>query len=72
MSIIIQLSHCGLATTALAHGILTLTTGIMLLTVRLCSHKPSGEWLGILKVAHTALGVLTGFYGVTAYLIAPR
>ena len=72
MSIIVQLSHCGLATTALAHGILTITTGIMLLAVRLCGQKPSGEWFGILKVAHMALGVLTGFYGATAYLIAPR
>jgi len=71
LSFIIQLSHCGLATTALVHGVLTLLSGVMLLVVRLSGRRPHGGWLEVLRAAHTTLGVLTGFYGAAAYLVAP-
>jgi len=71
LSFIIQLSHCGLATTALFHGALTLLTGVMLLSARLSGCRPRRRWLEILRAAHTTLGILTGFYGAAAYLVAP-
>ncbi|MHC1564107.1 MAG: hypothetical protein ACXQTF_02100 [Candidatus Hecatellaceae archaeon] len=72
MSLIIQLSHCGLATTALVHRVLTLLSGVMLLAVRLSGRRPHVGWPEVLRAAHTTLGVLTGFYGTAAYLVAPR
>jgi hypothetical protein len=44
----------------------------MLLAIRLSGHRPHGGWLEVLRAAHTTLGVLTGFYGAAAYMVAPR
>ena len=66
----IQLNHCGLAATTLAHGAATILTGFLLLASRLWLRHPG--WTGILRLTHITLGVLTGFYGAAAYLTAPR
>jgi hypothetical protein len=63
-------SHWGLATTTLAHAVLTLVTGLALLAARY-GYPPRGRWRDVLRVAHTALGVLMVAYLVATYLVVP-
>ncbi|MFA9518656.1 hypothetical protein ACERIT_15850 [Halopenitus sp. H-Gu1] len=63
-------SHWGLATTTVAHAVLTLVTGFVLLAERY-GYPPRGDWRGILRVAHTAFGVLLVVYLIATYLIVP-
>lgn len=66
----IVFSHWGLATTALAHALLTLVTGFALLAERY-GYPPRGRWRSVLRVAHTAFGVLMVGYLVATYLVVP-
>ncbi|MEF8791651.1 MAG: hypothetical protein V5A61_16105 [Haloarculaceae archaeon] len=63
-------SHHGLAATAVAHAVLTLVTGIALLAERY-GYPPRGRWRPVLRVAHTAFGVLLVGYLVATYLVVP-
>lgn len=63
-------SHWGLATTTLAHAVLVLVTGFALLAARY-GYPPRGPWRGVLRVAHTALGVLLVVYLLATYLVVP-
>lgn len=63
-------SHWGLATTAVAHAVLTLLTGFALFAERY-GYPPRGRWRGVVRVAHTAFGVLLVVYLVATYLVAP-
>jgi len=63
-------NHSGLATTTLAHALLTLVTGVALLAERY-GYPPRGRWRGVLRVAHTAFGVLLVVYLVATYLVVP-
>ncbi|MFW6045921.1 MAG: hypothetical protein ACOC8O_03605 [Natronomonas sp.] len=63
-------SHWGLATTTVAHAVLTLVTGIALLAERY-GYPPRGRWRGVLRVAHTTFGVLLVVYLLATYLIVP-
>jgi hypothetical protein len=63
-------SHWGLATTTVAHAVLTLVTGVALLAAR-HGYPPRGRWLSVLRVAHTALGVLLVGYLIATYLVVP-
>ena len=63
-------SHWGLATTTLAHAVLALVTGVALLGERY-GYPPQGRWRGVLRVAHTALGVLLVVYLVATSLVVP-
>jgi hypothetical protein len=63
-------SHWGLATTTVAHAVLTLVTGIALLAERY-GYALRGRWRGVLRVAHTAFGVLLVVYLLATYLIVP-
>lgn len=63
-------SHWGLATTTVARAVLTLVTGIALLAERY-GYPPRGRWRGVLRVAHTAFGVLLVVYLLATYLIVP-
>lgn len=66
----VLLDHWGLATTTLAHATLTLVTGFALLAARY-GYPPQGRWRGVIRVAHTALGVLMVVYLVATYIFAP-
>ena len=66
----IVVSHWGLATTTVAHAVLTLVTGIALLAERY-GYPPRGRWRGVLRVAHTAFGVLLVVYLLATYLVVP-
>ncbi|WP_379795655.1 hypothetical protein [Haloplanus sp. GCM10025708] len=66
----IVFSHWGLATTTVAHAVLTLVTGIASLAERY-GYLPWERWRGILRVAHTAFGVLLVVYLLATYLIVP-
>jgi hypothetical protein len=66
----IVFSHWGLATTTVAHAVLTLVTGVALLAERY-GYPPRGQWRGVLRVAHTAFGVLLVVYLVATYLVVP-
>jgi hypothetical protein len=63
-------SHHGLAATTVAHAVLTLVTGIALLAERY-GYPPRGRWRPVLRVAHTAFGVLLVCYLVATYLVVP-
>jgi hypothetical protein len=63
-------SHQGLAATAVAHAVLTLVTGFVLLAERY-GYPPRGRWRGVLRVAHTAFGVLLVVYLIATYLVVP-
>jgi hypothetical protein len=63
-------SHRGLATTTLAHAVVTLVTGIALVAARR-GYPPRGRWRSVVRVAHTAFGVLMVVYLVATYLIVP-
>lgn len=66
----VVLSHWGLATAALVHGVLTLVTGVAL-TAERYGYPPGPQWRGILRVGHTTLGILWLFYLVATYLVVP-
>jgi hypothetical protein len=66
----IVFSHWGLATTTVVHAVLTLVTGIALAAERY-GYPPRGRWRGVLRVAHTAFGVLLVVYLLATYLIVP-
>ena len=63
-------SHQGLATTTLVLTLLTTVTGFLLLGARY-GYPPRGRWRGVLRVAHTAFGVLLVVYLLATYLIVP-
>jgi hypothetical protein len=63
-------SHRGLATTALVHAGITLVTGVALLGSRY-GYPPHGRWRTVLRVAHTAFGVLMVVYLSATYLVVP-
>jgi len=63
-------SHWGLATTTVAHAVLTLVTGTALLAVR-CGCPPQGRFGAVLRVAHTAFGILMVGHLFATYLIVP-
>ncbi|MFD1686255.1 hypothetical protein [Halobellus litoreus] len=63
-------SHRGLATTTVAHAVLTLVTGVVLLAERY-GYPPRGRWRGVIRVAHTAFGVLLVAYLIATYLVVP-
>lgn len=66
----IVFSHWGLATAALVHGVLTLVTGVAL-TAERYGYPPGPQWRGVLRVAHTTLGLLMFGYLVATYLVVP-
>lgn len=66
----VVLNHWGLATAALVHGVLTLFTGVAL-TAERYGYPPGPRWRGVLRVAHTALGLLWLGYLVATYLVVP-
>jgi len=66
----VVVSHWGLASTTIAHAILTLVTGVALLGERY-GYPPRGPWRGVLRVAHTAFGVLVVVYLVATALVVP-
>lgn len=67
----IYFSHWGLATTTVAHAVLTLVTGVALLAARR-GYGPRGRWLAVLRVAHTTFGVLMVVSLIATYLIVPK
>jgi membrane-bound ClpP family serine protease len=71
LSLTVQFSHCGLADVALAHGICTLITGLILLFLKLARTNLNPEYFRTLRLVHLVFGVLTGGYGLAAYLIVP-
>ncbi len=71
MSLTVQFSHCSLADVALIYGVCTLATGVILLALRLTKANLSPEYFRILRLMHLVFGVLTGGYGLLAYLIIP-
>jgi hypothetical protein len=70
MTVDVVFSHRGLATTTLAHAVLTLVTGFALLAARY-GYPPRGRPREVLRVAHTALGVLLVVFLVATYLVVP-
>jgi hypothetical protein len=66
----IVFSHVGLATTTVIHALLTLVTGIALLTHRY-GYPPRGRRFAVVRVAHTTFGVLMIVYLVATYLVVP-
>jgi hypothetical protein len=66
----IVFSHRGLATTALAHAVLTLVTGLVLVAERY-GYPPRGRWRAVVRVAHSAFGVLMVGYLVATFLVVP-
>jgi peptidoglycan biosynthesis protein MviN/MurJ (putative lipid II flippase) len=63
-------SHWGLATATLVHALLTLVTGLVLVAERY-GYPPRGRWRSVVRVAHTALGVLMVGYLVATYVVVP-
>ena len=66
----VYFSHWGLATTTVIHAVLTLLTGFVLMGARY-GYPPRGRWRAVVRVAHTAFGVLMVVYLVGTYLIVP-
>jgi hypothetical protein len=66
----LYVSHWGLATATLAHAVVTLVTGLALMTAR-HGYPPRGRWLSTVRVAHTAFGVLLFVHLVATYLVTP-
>ena len=71
MNFTIQLDHCGLAVTAIVHGTLTLATGLLLLALRFTGMRRGVIIVSALRMVHLTLGILSGVYGLAAYLTAP-
>ena len=63
-------SHWGLATTTVAHALLTLVTGLALAADR-HGFPPLGNWRAACRVAHTAFGLLLVMYLLATYLVVP-
>lgn len=66
----IVFSHVGLATSALIHALLTLVTGIALITHRY-GYPPRGRTFAVVRVAHTTFGVLMIVFIVATFLVVP-
>jgi len=66
----VVLSHQGLAATTLAHAAVTLVTGAALQAARY-GYPPQGDWRSVVRVAHTAFGVLAVLYLTATYLVVP-
>jgi hypothetical protein len=66
----VYFSHWGLATTTVAHAVLTLVTGFALLGAR-HGYPPRGRWREVVRVAHTAFGVLMVGLLIATYLVVP-
>ncbi|WP_152041124.1 hypothetical protein [Salinigranum salinum] len=66
----VYFSHWGLAATAVAHAVLTLVTGFALMSAR-HGYPPRGRWRAVIRVAHTAFGVLMIVYLIGTYLVVP-
>lgn len=66
----IYFSHPGLGATTLIHAWLTFLTGFLMWAQRR-GYPPRGRWRSVIRVAHTALGVLLVIYVTMTYLIVP-
>jgi len=66
----VVLSHWGLATTTVAHAVLTLVTGVALVVMPY-DDSALGEWREAVLVAHVVLGLLMIGYLVATYLVTP-